>query len=165
MATHVSASEVRFVGNLSVAVASDARLESAAFIPMGDAKIDQILSDAGESVFGSLTATKAALVKGAECWFVAGLVALEPPQDDFTAGPVQSKSNAEARQKAAERCFAMANELLSQAGISAAPDAWGYLGGDSYIITGKDGGNVDLGVAKDDSNYPVNLFGADHEVN
>jgi len=160
MATNVSASEVRYATNLSIVTAPDARLESAAFIPLGDAWIAQILSDNGELAFSAMTdANKKAIVKAAECWYVAGLVALGQPEDDFTAGPVQTKSQAEARANIAEKCFARAKELLSDAGYSMGEITVTYSGGDDYRHTGTDNVNVDFGIAQEDKDHPINLLG------
>ena len=117
--------------------------------------------DNGETSLSSFTtdhADKGALAKAAECWYVAMLLAMTPPSDDFSTGGVSSKSNAKTRLEIAEKCFDKAKEMLSLAGLTAEEFTFGYTGGDDYSPTGHDETNVDFGIAADDGDYPFNAF-------
>lgn len=160
MATNISPDEVRYTGNLSSSNFPDAMINSAAYIPAGDAWINKVLADNSELVFASIAdANKKALAKAAECWYVAGLLTLALPLDDIQAGPVQTRSNAAARIEAGNKCFEQAKKMLSLAGYSVDTIGFTYSGGDDYQASGVDGTNVDMGIAQDDSDYPVNLMG------
>jgi hypothetical protein len=159
--SNVTADEVRFIGGYSSSDFSDALINSAAFIGAGDAWINKIISDNGSTSFASFAgahADEGALAKAAECWYIAMLLALSPPSDDFSTGGVSSKSNAETRRKIAQDCFDKAKDMLSTAGLKVDNFTFGFTGGYQYSETGHDDSNVDFGTASDGQDYPFNAF-------
>src|SRR4030043_2444971 len=95
MAYNITPDEVRYAGNGGSTEVPDARLNSAAFIPLGDGWLTEILEANSLTTLAALTssdANRGALAKAAEIYYVASLVAAEPSKEDFQAGPVTSKS-------------------------------------------------------------------------
>jgi len=165
MATNVTASEVRYTGNLNATAYPDARIASAAFIPVGDGWLNNILSNNGYDTLAELTtadAHKGALAKAAECYYVAALLAAETSKDNFKAGPVESKKRkAPERTEDSDRLMKLARKMIDDAGL--VYEDWGasYAGGDDYHPEGVEDTQIDFGLAYKESDESFNSLGVE----
>jgi hypothetical protein len=166
MATNVSATEVRYVGNWSSTEFSDTMLASAAYILAGDGWLNKIVKAAGYaslSAFTTANADAGALAKAAECYYVAALVTAIPQKEDFAAGNVKSTDVRNSEKKAmAEFFMSKAKEMLSKAGLTYEAWTWTYTGGDDYHPDGDDDTNVDFGAVTTGRAFQL-LGGGDEE--
>jgi len=146
MAYNITADEVRYTGGLTENQASDTMLESAAFIPAGDAWLNQILVMNGETTLALITdANKAALAKAAECFYVAGMAVNRTPLDSFKIGPVESKAQAtKDKIEFAKSLMKSAEEMLDKCGYKTIEFKTYTKGGSDYHPSGSDKTNIDL---------------------
>ena len=145
MATIVSATEVRYVGDWTSSKYSDGMLHAAPFIPAGDKWLDGVCANNGYTSYATCTSTATPLLRAAECYFVAGLVVSIPPKDDFQAGPVRSFSvNAKDKVALAEYYTKMTKEMLDKAGFVSQKWDFTSMGGADYHPSGYDETNVDF---------------------
>ena len=161
---NITADEVRYAGNFDSTVITDAMLASKAYIPNGDAWLTKILSKNGTDLatLAANDTNKQALALAAEIYYVASLVAAIPPKDDFSFGPAKSS-----RVKAAEKkvtsddFYAKAKEALDQAGFIVEEWEVSCMGGNEYHPNNDEDTQIDLALARDDSDETFNPMGAE----
>lgn len=156
MANNITAAEVRHAGGWETEDISDAALSSDAYIPTGDAWLTLVLGAALSTV---LNANKQTLLKSAEIYFVAHLVVLRPPKQDFTVGPIKEKDiSADQRIKIAQGFLDIAERYLNLAGYTMETVFnWKYYGGDDLHPDNDDDTNVDFGLV--DNSRSLNMWG------
>jgi hypothetical protein len=154
---YITPTEIRNAGGWSSIEAPDAALVQIG--TSADAWIDTLLGTT-LTAYTATSATKGALAKSAEIYLAAYLFALTPPKDDFTLGPAQSRSNAEAKIKAAQRLLEAARAQLAILNIAFENWSFSYAGGDDYHPTGEDDTNIDIQTAMEDGeDHPFNTLG------
>lgn len=156
MATYnVTASEVRYAGGWESTDVTDTMLESAGFIPAGDAWLHDIIGGDLDNVSDT---EESAMLKAAEIYFVAHLVAKRPPKDNFQAGPLKATSpGANDNKTAAKDLLDTAEEFLGKAGYTMSGYTWSEQGGSDYRESGTDSSNVDI--AQTDREDEFRMFG------
>ena len=163
MANNITAAEVRAAGGWDSNDISDTDLARDMYIPLGDKWLHNLLGQTyTEYAAADSDGYKTGLVKAAEIYFVAYLVASRPPKEAFTAGPVSGKGiSANDIKTSAEWLLKQCKKFLSDAGVRY--ESWGatYAGGDDYHPLDADGTQIDLGVAHDSSEKPLDFLGVD----
>ena len=160
---NVTATDVRYAGGWTVIQQPDAKIHSTVFIKAGDGWVGKILSQSSNgTTFAALTGNQLALVKAAECYYVASLLAGGPGKEDFEVGPIKSKSVKPSDNMAsADYFFRKALEMLDKAGIVYTQMYASSSGEDDYYPTGSDDTQVDFGLAYSDPDEPFNELGVD----
>jgi hypothetical protein len=154
---YITATEIRNAGQWSATEAPDAAMTQV--IAASDAWIDTLLGTT-LTAYTATSATKGALAKSAEIYLAAYMFALNPPKDDFVLGPAQSKSNAEAKIKAAQRLLEAAKAQLAILNIAFENWSFSYSGGDDYHPTGEDDTNIEIHTAMEEGeDHPFNTLG------
>ena len=160
----VTATQVRAVGNWTTADYTDAVLNATPFIPIGDAWMNQLCYDNGQTNYAGVSnAYKQALLVGAECNFIAHLLVSQPQREDFKNGPVESKDvkNSE-REKAAKNYYSIAKQMIGMAGFRLNSVSFLFAGGENYNPSTTDHTNIDF--AHTDSETPFNFLGGPDET-
>ena len=140
---NITPDDVRYAGGWSEAYISDIILSSDMYIPVGDAWLHEVIGGALSAVTDD---EDNAILKAAEIYFVAHLVASRPQKEDFQTGPLKSSSpKAGDNQTSAKMLFDRAEYFLNKAGYSGEGSyTWSEQGGSDYRKSGDDNTNVDM---------------------
>jgi hypothetical protein len=163
VAANITAAEIQAIGGWDTTTAPDATL--ATFITIADAWLTNILAtNTSYSTLATYTtayANKGAVAKAAEIYFAAWLFASRPSEEDFTVGPITSKSNPQGTNLQADYLKKICRELLDQCGLPF--ETWGAYeaGGAEYHPDLVDQTNIDMIHAINNESYPFNVFGGD----
>lgn len=151
---NVTPDEVRSRGQWDSADVGDALLNSATFIPAGDAWLNMKLAAAGKS-FAGLGTDETALAKAAEIAYVAARVITRMPQGQFKTGlmSVKDVEGRELRALGAE-LKVEAEEALGLLGLDSA-GAFSFDGAGDYTVDGVDETNIDLAQADEDTPFSI----------
>jgi len=163
MATyHIIYNDVRGALGWSSTMLPDTDLDLAMYLPAGDAWIDKIITDNGESDFDSLSSAKKSLCRGAEACYVASIAVKRALRHNFKAGPFESKNlSAKDLTDLSKSLYKDALDYLDRAGLAVEIHKASSRGGDDYHPEGDDRTQIDLGLAGQDSDYPFNIMGVD----
>lgn len=155
---NINATEVRSRCQWESTEVTDTLLDSAAFIPAGDAWLNKKLSNAGKSAFGALDTDDQALAKAAEIAMVAAVVATRASQGSLKTGLLSVKDNSQ--QELIKLAQELRDEVKTYLGLLGVLEDGGFYfdskGGSAYSPDGDDETNVDF--AQADYDTPLSLW-------
>ena len=151
MSCRITETEVRNrLKNITSVDISDDKLKSIAYIPLSEAYIDKLLSNAGYS-YSSLASTEQTIAKGAQIALTCKAIVTDAPVEDFKTVSLESKQAKSSDKISMAQFFDdECKKLLSLIDVPYISVHAGSIEGDDVVPDGEDKSNVLIGDTTED---------------